>query len=462
MKKKTSVTAGIARSGRASADQLQDDNHDFCQSCGGIGDLLCCDGCPRSFHFTCLDKAVDKDDLPETWYCQHCVAARAPQPPPPPIRSGGGVFGALLDQVERRVPAAFNLPAPVREYFEYVATDADGTYQNDFPTKTRRAGYEEVPDLYRQWDGKGNLITCYKCCKAADPKGKKQIAPCDFCDLYWHLDCLDPPMVKFPGPNVVTGKPRQAWMCPIHVDQLLLRRESAGVQEGRSSIGHGRHKVRRPRNARIVDVPAATVAQGRFRNNGLIEVAFSDSDEEPDDGFFDYQGERVMHRLPAKGIIADFIGKAHRLREQNEAARRQAAAEAAAAEAAPTASTALQEAAEALMQMATMTPALAAPPPPPPPQPQGLEALTNALIAHIQPEGTMDPVEVKPAGASAEPSSSTEATAAAQKPEPGPLSDDERALLQRLQLVIDRRLAAAEGFVRKTTTPVGPSPSPSA
>lgn len=52
-------------------------NNDYCETCGGKGHFLCCDGCPRSFHFTCLDPPLDLDEVPtESWYCKVCEAAR--------------------------------------------------------------------------------------------------------------------------------------------------------------------------------------------------------------------------------------------------------------------------------------------------------------------------------------------------------------------------------------------------
>ena len=40
-------------------------NEEICGACGGPGRFLCCEGCPKSFHFTCLDPPIDENDLPE-------------------------------------------------------------------------------------------------------------------------------------------------------------------------------------------------------------------------------------------------------------------------------------------------------------------------------------------------------------------------------------------------------------
>jgi hypothetical protein len=53
-------------------------NQDFCSVCRGIGSFLCCDGCPRSFHFMCLEPPLRVDELPEEdqWFCRKCKVER--------------------------------------------------------------------------------------------------------------------------------------------------------------------------------------------------------------------------------------------------------------------------------------------------------------------------------------------------------------------------------------------------
>ena len=118
-------------------DQLSE-NNDFCSACGGSGFLLCCDGCDRSFHFSCLDPPLNEDasELNEPWFCYICVAKRplsSEQSEKPPR----GLFAALLNGLRKRNPSNFSLPQDVRDYFEGVATDRNGAFVEAVNTRSR-------------------------------------------------------------------------------------------------------------------------------------------------------------------------------------------------------------------------------------------------------------------------------------------------------------------------------------
>lgn len=86
-------------------------------------------------------------------------------------------------------------------------------------------------------------------------------------------------------------------MCPNHVDQELLTSKHSGI--GRI------HKVRRPKNARIVD----TALRRGFQNNGIIEIENDPTDDEIET---QEEGSSVVFRLSERGIKLDFIDRVKR------------------------------------------------------------------------------------------------------------------------------------------------------
>jgi hypothetical protein len=132
---------------------LSQPNNDYCEACNGKGHFLCCDGCPRSFHFSCLDPPLELDTIPaDAWYCKVCEGARvrlpqahrrslqlltiAPMQNPPP--RGTGFFGKLISKLNHENPTTFSLPKEITASFKN-GEQAIASRQHLLCTDTRSA-----------------------------------------------------------------------------------------------------------------------------------------------------------------------------------------------------------------------------------------------------------------------------------------------------------------------------------
>lgn len=283
-------------------DTRLQENDEFCASCGGEGILLCCDGCPNSFHHGCLEPPLDPEDEVEgEWFCTRCVARRNKESSP-----AIGLLGQLIRRVDHTIPKAYSLPFEIRDYFEGVRTGDEGEYEEvglprsqNTGIKMNRAGFFEEPSYKELRDSKGNFITCFKCGLTTNGR---DIIPCDYCTAKWHTDCVDPPLAV-PPRRRGGDKPTGYWRCPLHIEGDL---QDYGRQAGAAPGDLGRlPRLRKPKKAFSVGID---LCRG-FRNNGIIEVELM-KDEMPD------IKERAMDggifRIPEKGIRLDFIDRVKR------------------------------------------------------------------------------------------------------------------------------------------------------
>ncbi|PGH15467.1 hypothetical protein AJ79_02444 [Helicocarpus griseus UAMH5409] len=280
-----------ARKSAARADEM--DNIDFCRACGGRGQLLCCDGCVDSFHFTCLEPPEDPNSPPEgQWFCPSCRTR--------------GPLEALIEAVDDLPPRPYQLPADIRGYFEGAETGEDGVYKGvpvlpkgSSRARASRVGRPEDRNAYlRLTDAKGKLITCSRC--GTTSNGRRPIVQCDYCPCSWHLDCLDPPRSNPPPQVPGSDNPALYWKCPNHIDHDLA------LMDG---LGGGRlAQIRRPRNPRFVDV----------------EVLPSDSEAER---FDEQEMAGTVYRVPERGLILDFVRRVKRDHAEDQALAAIAAAE---------------------------------------------------------------------------------------------------------------------------------------
>ena len=143
---------------------------------------------------------------------------------------------------------------------------------------------------------------------------------CDFCNGYWHLDCVDPPLANPPHISLEASQ-RDAWRCPRHIEHdlrsgLLLQNDLNetydDVEMGDATFTRVPRKIRRRKNPDIVE---PTFSRG-MRNNGLIDI-INDPDDDTD-GEGNYTGFEIkdvnskVYRVPERGLIADFLSKVKR------------------------------------------------------------------------------------------------------------------------------------------------------
>ena len=135
--------------------------------------------------------------------------------------------------------------------------------------------------------------------------GHREIIPCDYCNLSWHLDCLDPPLAIAPKKRHNGQKPRtNAWMCPNHMDSELHKFRTQESHVRNQSGSRRKYKIRHPKVYTIVDF---ALRRG-LKNNGLIEI---ENDPSDDDKFTKNMSGQI-YRVHEKGIKLDFIDRIKR------------------------------------------------------------------------------------------------------------------------------------------------------
>ena len=189
-------------------------NNDYCSCCGMTGMFLCCESCPKSYHFQCINPPVDSNNLPDSWFCRECTKKKVLEDgSSKSIMLNVGVYSKLFDNIVFQDPISFQLPKEIIESFQGISIDRLCDYNDESfkPTKTYKQLVKEFDDpLHGIYDKNNNPLFCYYC---GESGVKKELINCDYCPLSWHLDCLDPPITS-------VKKLGSKWKCPNHVDDL--------------------------------------------------------------------------------------------------------------------------------------------------------------------------------------------------------------------------------------------------
>lgn len=114
-------------------------------------------------------------------------------------------FEELIRVASLLNPKQFELPAEMTEPFPFPGTERVEPIRNGRRVKNKRLieldshGCVPLPAKL--------CFACRKSCKRAP------LISCDYCSLFFHQDCLDPPM---------TALPAGRWMCPNHPQHFIV------------------------------------------------------------------------------------------------------------------------------------------------------------------------------------------------------------------------------------------------
>ncbi|KAF9900482.1 hypothetical protein EC991_007292 [Linnemannia zychae] len=270
-------------------DARVDHNNDYCEACSGLGEFICCDSCPKAFHFSCCQPPVDPLALPDEWNCKECHALKHPPKPSPK-----GIFKQLLDNINRTNPKAFALPSDIQLFFKGVVANSDGEYEDvvDYKPRPKRAAaansnsapaIKADSETLQLQDSHGQIRLCFQCGKSA--LRDRFMVSCDHCPLHWHLDCLSPPMASPPPSS-------NKWMCPNHADHVM------------------------PRRRKRKDATPVELKDPRAANDGMIEVIPEPAPSHVSIWNQDTSG--IVYRVPEQNIKQSFVEKCSRIREQQQ------------------------------------------------------------------------------------------------------------------------------------------------
>nr|XP_029719204.1 PHD finger protein 12-like [Aedes albopictus] len=117
-------------------------------------------------------------------------------------------FDQLIRAARILNPRQFELPREMNVHFPFPGTEKqDSAQKNGVPKRGPRT--RKIYEL----DGQGLVPLPAKTCHACGRSCRRApLIACDYCDLFFHQDCLDPPL---------TALPTSMWMCPNHVEQFI-------------------------------------------------------------------------------------------------------------------------------------------------------------------------------------------------------------------------------------------------
>lgn len=292
--KDVEVPSSQLQSAIPSKKSSQNVNNDFCSACLESGTFLCCDKCPKSFHFSCLEPPITShSSLAQQWFCNECQSTvlRDDRPGTPPFdaptnersssekkssKQATAVNSAkpcellplgIIERINRKNPKMFQLPSNFvkiidsqqQSFCSFVAvtpslkniskssTSSYNQSQSSCNTKKRSKSFYSIES-----DANDGPALCHICGKSFR---HGPLLDCFYCPLSFHPDCVDPPV-----PYLCQSE----WMCPLHIDHCARFGDENRLRLSSSKSGYHlkRHKQ---------SYPLKILSSG-IKNDGNVDI----------------------------------------------------------------------------------------------------------------------------------------------------------------------------------------------
>ncbi|KAL3241233.1 Rco1p [Nakaseomyces bracarensis] len=302
------------------------ENDDFCSACFQTGSFLCCDTCPKSFHFLCLNPPLDPDNLPEgDWSCPQCVMKHRYTNHAQLIKAqnlfvnqypkGKRLFGKLLFTLQGTNPLQFSLPNNIKETFQSVKTGPRGQYSDNSekePLTDKQIFHSPYGQSITKLDSynadvhidpeTGKILTCYRCGITrlgswSHPEESRLLIKCDYCNTRWHLDCV--PDV----PRASLKNLGSKWQCPLHSEPVRITTFEDKATNKKIRKLSKNQKYLRP------------LQSCGFKNDGDIEIALDEFSAPPPRTMKNINLKyKSIPVLDESGVKLDFLDKLQRVK----------------------------------------------------------------------------------------------------------------------------------------------------
>lgn len=136
---------------------------------------MCCDSCPKSFHFICANPPLDPQNLPEgRWECRACTGKKtlAEADKTKDSLFTSKLFGPLFRKLEVMNPVQFKIPKDIRRSFVgYARHPETGDYMDLTENELTKNVKIPNPDVLES-----TSAICFKCCKFGSMVGSNSFA----------------------------------------------------------------------------------------------------------------------------------------------------------------------------------------------------------------------------------------------------------------------------------------------